>query len=254
MRNHFKRKHERNEHLGGAGKMVDVVRLPADQTHGVVEHEHKQRHAHGGVEVGCRSVKAGHKTHEVHAEDVDEHASQEANELASMLTHGGKDEVLDGIHQGFKKVLQTSGNHGQPTAHDQRYGEQNGHTDPGVEHMFEFHHRSTDGDLVHAHKCGEQYRMRQTTCHEPCLLVSTRQSAALMLDPCGPFPKICGLGHLPCRAAAVVPRFSLPGVAVHALPGHNLPERKLRLRPCRLLWRKQVPDTQSAKHKEARRL
>ena len=55
--------------------------------------------------------------------------------------------------------------------------------------MLEFHHLSTDGDLVHAHKCGEQYRMRQTTCHEPCLLVSTRLSAAVNVGPVRAIPQ-----------------------------------------------------------------
>ena len=69
--------------------MVDVVRLPADEAHSVVEHQHEYSHAHGGVKVGRGGVKAGHKAHKVHAKNVDEHASQEANELTPVFAHGG---------------------------------------------------------------------------------------------------------------------------------------------------------------------
>ena len=135
--------------------MVHVVRLPADDTQGVVEHEHEQGHAHGGVQVGRGGVEAGDQAQQVHAENVDEHTGQQRHEAAAGLTHRVADEVLDGIDESFKEVLHASGHQGQATAHEIGHHEEHGHTDPGVEDMFEFHHLSADRDLVHVAERGE---------------------------------------------------------------------------------------------------
>lgn len=162
--------HEWDEEFGRSGKVVDVVPLPADEAHGVVKYQHKQGHAHGGIEVGRGRVKAGHQTDEVHGQDVDKHAHEQAYIFAAVFAHGVDDEFLKTVDQGLKKVLQPAGHQGQATAHDPGQGKQYGHTDPGIEDVLEFHHLPAEGDVVQTHKRGEQYRMRQTTCHEPCLL------------------------------------------------------------------------------------
>ena len=108
VRNNFQREHQRDERLGRAGELVDVMGFPAGNAHHVVQHEDEERHADRGVQVGCGRVETGDQPHEVHAEDVNEDAGQQGDKFAPLLAHGGDDEIFDGVNERLEKVLQAA--------------------------------------------------------------------------------------------------------------------------------------------------
>ena len=175
MGNDLNGEHQRNQRLAGTREVVDIPESPGTDAHIVVIDEHAQRDGDGGVQIGGGGVAAGHEAQQVHGQHIDEDGGQQGHIAAALLlAEVGKDELLQSVHENLEKELKTAGNSADVSAEHKPGDKQNGHAEPGEEHILGLDGHARDRDFIHVENGRKQKRVRQSRCSHGNLLYVPR--------------------------------------------------------------------------------